>query len=97
VLNRCGARTVLARETAETLADHDPPVLAATIGQRIAFAAAAQSGRLSELTTTRPPRARSRRWRMRSTPRHREAPMSERPTRRGFASRPPIPNVDQGG
>jgi hypothetical protein len=25
VLNRCGARTVIARETAETLADHDPP------------------------------------------------------------------------
>lgn len=46
VLNRCGARTVLARETAETLADHDPPVLASTIGQRIAFASAAQSGRL---------------------------------------------------
>ena len=41
---------MLARETAETLADHDPPVLATTIGQRIAFAAAAQSGRLvSEL------------------------------------------------
>jgi chromosome partitioning protein len=46
VLNRCGARTVIARETAETLADHDPPVLATTIGQRIAFATAAQSGRL---------------------------------------------------
>lgn len=46
VLNRCPARTVLARETAETLADHDPPVLAAVVGQRIAFAAAAQSGRL---------------------------------------------------
>lgn len=46
VLNRCGARTVIARETAETLADHDPPVLASTIGQRVAFAAAAQSGRL---------------------------------------------------
>jgi chromosome partitioning protein len=46
VLNRCGARTVLARETAETLADHDPPVLASMIGQRIAFATAAQSGRL---------------------------------------------------
>ncbi|NOG70822.1 ParA family partition ATPase [Roseicella sp. DB1501] len=46
VLNRCGARTVLARETAETLADHDPPVLATTIGQRIAFATAAQSGHL---------------------------------------------------
>lgn len=46
VLNRCGARTILARETAETLADHDPPLLAATIGQRIAFAASAQTGRL---------------------------------------------------
>lgn len=50
VLNRCGARTVLARETAETLADHNPPVLASKIGQRVAFAAAAQTGRLvSEL------------------------------------------------
>jgi chromosome partitioning protein len=50
VLNRCAARTVIARETAEALADHDPPVLAATIGQRVAFAEAAQGGRLvSEL------------------------------------------------
>ncbi|MCF3947365.1 ParA family partition ATPase [Acidiphilium iwatense] len=50
VLNRCGARTIIARETAETLADHDPPVLTCMIGQRVAFAAAAQSGRLvSEL------------------------------------------------
>ena len=47
VLNRCGARTVIARETAETLADHDPPLLAATVGQRVAFASAAQSGRLA--------------------------------------------------
>ena len=46
VLNRCGARTVIARETAATLADHDPPVLASTIGQRVAFADAAQIGRL---------------------------------------------------
>ena len=46
VLNRCAARTVIARETAETLADHDPPVLAARIGQRVAFADTAQSGRL---------------------------------------------------
>lgn len=46
VLNRCAARTVIARETAETLADHDPPVLSATIGQRIAFANMAQTGRL---------------------------------------------------
>ncbi|MEY9880647.1 ParA family partition ATPase [Bradyrhizobium sp. USDA 329] len=46
VLNRCDARTVIARETAETLADHDPPVLVSTIGQRAVFADAAQSGRL---------------------------------------------------
>lgn len=46
VLNRCGARTLLARDTAEALADHDPPALASRIGQRIAFAAAAQSGRI---------------------------------------------------
>ena len=47
VLNRCGARTVIARETAETMADHDPPLLAAAIGQRVVFADAAQSGRLA--------------------------------------------------
>ena len=47
VLNRCGARTVLARETAETLADHDPPVLRNAIGQRVIYADAAQSGRLA--------------------------------------------------
>ena len=46
VLNRCPARAVLARETAATLADHDPPRLATTIGQRVAFATAAESGRL---------------------------------------------------
>lgn len=46
VLNRCGARTVIARETAQTLADHDPPVLSSTIGRRVVFANAAQSGRL---------------------------------------------------
>ncbi|MBN8940476.1 MULTISPECIES: ParA family partition ATPase [Alphaproteobacteria] len=47
VLNRCAARTVIARQTAETLAEHDPPVLAQIIGQRVAFADAAQSGRLA--------------------------------------------------
>jgi chromosome partitioning protein len=46
VLNRCPARAVLARETAEALAEHDPPALAVRIGQRVAFAAAARSGRL---------------------------------------------------
>ena len=50
VLNRFGARTVIARETAKALAEHDPPVLASAIGQRVGFADAAQSGRLiSEL------------------------------------------------
>jgi len=58
VLNRCGARTVLARETAETLADHDPPVLATTIGQRVAFAAAAQTCRLVFELDGDPPAAR---------------------------------------
>ena len=46
VLNRCAARTVIARETAEALADQQPPVLATRIGQRIAFADAARTGRL---------------------------------------------------
>lgn len=50
VLNRCVSRTVVARDTAEALTEHDPPRLATTIGQRIAFATSAQQGRLvSEL------------------------------------------------
>jgi len=58
VLNRCGARTVIARETAETLADHDPPVLATTIGQRVVFADAAQTGRLASDIDRQSPAAR---------------------------------------
>jgi len=46
VLNRCGARTVIARETAEALANHEPPVLASRVGQRVVFADAARAGRL---------------------------------------------------
>jgi len=46
VLNRCAARTVIARETGDALAEHDPPVLAARIGQRVAFADAARTGQL---------------------------------------------------
>ena len=46
VLNRCAARSVIARETAEALAEHEPPVLAARIGQRVSFADVARSGRL---------------------------------------------------
>ena len=58
VLNRCAARTVIARETALTLADHDPPLLASKIGQRVAFAEAAQSGRLVWEAHTASPAAR---------------------------------------
>jgi len=46
LLNRCAARTVIARETAEALAEHDPPMLSARVGQRIAFADTARTGRL---------------------------------------------------
>jgi len=46
LLNRCAARTIIARETAQALADHDPPMLASRIGQRVAFADAARGGRL---------------------------------------------------
>jgi chromosome partitioning protein len=46
VLNRCPVGTVIARETAVALADHTPPALACRIGQRVAFADAARSGRL---------------------------------------------------
>src|SRR3546814_4302245 len=35
LLNRCAARTVIARETAEALADQDPPMLASRVGQRV--------------------------------------------------------------
>ena len=47
LLNRCAARTVIVRETAAALEDHDPPVLVSRIGQRVAFADAARSGRLA--------------------------------------------------
>ncbi len=46
VLNRVLRRTVIAQDTANSLADHDPPLLASRIGQRIAFADAARTGRL---------------------------------------------------
>jgi chromosome partitioning protein len=46
VLNRCAARTIIARDTARSLADHDPPALAARISQRVIFADAARAGQL---------------------------------------------------
>jgi chromosome partitioning protein len=55
VLNRCIARTLIAGEIAEALAKHDPPALAARIGQRVAFADAARTGRLvSEMPRSQP-------------------------------------------
>ncbi|PTW63154.1 chromosome partitioning protein [Breoghania corrubedonensis] len=47
VLNRCPARTIIAREIGDVLANQDPPALSTTIGQRVIFASAAQSGRLA--------------------------------------------------
>ena len=46
VLNRCAARTLIARDTAAALAEQQPPMLRAHIGQRVAFADAASTGRL---------------------------------------------------
>ncbi len=46
VLNRCAARTVIARDTAAALADQQPPMLSSRIGQRVAFAEVASTGRL---------------------------------------------------
>jgi chromosome partitioning protein len=55
VLNRCAARTIIARETAEMLTGNEPPVLATTIGQRVAFADAARTGGLvSDLDANSP-------------------------------------------
>jgi len=46
VLNRCAARTIITRDTAQSLADHDPPALATRINQRVIFAEAARTGQL---------------------------------------------------
>jgi len=55
VLNRCGARTLIASEIAEAMAKHEPPALAARVGQRVVFAAAARTGRLvSEMPRSKP-------------------------------------------
>jgi chromosome partitioning protein len=46
VLNRCPTRSVIVRETAAELEDHDPPLLTSRIGQRVIFAEAARTGSL---------------------------------------------------
>ena len=58
VLNRCVARTLIASEIAETMTKHEPPALAARIGQRIAFADAARTGRLESEAPRNEPAAR---------------------------------------
>jgi hypothetical protein len=95
VLNRCGARTVIARETAETLADHDPPVLAATIGQRVAFADTPRSPAAScrRSTTTARPRARSRRCREIERLASEARAMSGRPRNAASPPGPAIPST----
>lgn len=47
VLNRYPARTLIGRATADSLADHDPTLLAEHIGQRVIFADALRTGRLA--------------------------------------------------
>jgi chromosome partitioning protein len=46
VLNRCAVRSVIGREAADALADHEPPTLATRVGQRVVFADAARTGQL---------------------------------------------------
>lgn len=58
VLNRCAARTVIARRTAETLTKSEPPALRARIGQRVVFAEAAQTGQLVDEAPQGAPAAR---------------------------------------
>ncbi len=52
LLNRVAARTIIGRETGEALAEHDPPLLGAQVGQRVAFADTARSGRLAGEAST---------------------------------------------
>lgn len=47
VLNRCPARTIIARETGAALEAQDPKALRQRIGQRVVFADAARTGRLA--------------------------------------------------
>ena len=58
VLNRSNPRTVIARDTLETLIQSDPPLLPAAIGQRVVFADAALTGRLAGEIDRRGPAAR---------------------------------------
>lgn len=58
VLNRCPARTIIARETAAALAAQQTGVLRQHIGQRVVFADAARTGRLATEMAPGQPAAR---------------------------------------
>ncbi|SNT24075.1 ParA family partition ATPase [Sphingopyxis indica] len=58
VLNRYPARTLIAKATADGLADHDPPLLSNHIGQRVVFAEAMRTGRVAEELAPDSPAAR---------------------------------------
>lgn len=58
VLNRCPARTIIARETAAALAAQHTGVLRQHIGQRVVFADAARTGRLAAEMAPGQPAAR---------------------------------------
>ncbi|MFA7504690.1 MAG: ParA family partition ATPase [Burkholderiaceae bacterium] len=47
VLNRYPARTLIGRATADSLAEHDPPLLPDHVGQRVIFADAMRTGRMA--------------------------------------------------
>ena len=73
VLNRCAARTVIARDTIELLADHDPPALATSVGQRsVSPMRPAAAGWSASLMATAWPLARSSRLPQKSRDLHNE-------------------------
>ena len=73
VLNWCAARTVIARDTVELLADHDPPALTTSIGQRVVSPTRpAAVGWLARSTATAWLLARSSRWPQKSRDLHDE-------------------------
>ena len=51
VLSRRPARSLIAHDAAQSLADHDPQASASRVGQRVIFAEAARSGQLKQRRT----------------------------------------------
>ncbi len=90
ILNRCPARTIIARETAQALAAHEPPVLSARIGQRVVFADAARGAPRRRDVARRRRSARDHSSRCRS---RRAGAMTLAKPPRGFAARPSDPDA----